>query len=318
VQSFPSIWLQMEFRTTNIFNQLTMRTTYKWSKATDNTSEIFGSFGGANTVAFSQDPLNNTSAEHGISGQNFPNTWTLSFNEAIPVFKSQRGIMGHAFGGWSVAATYILQSGQPYTPVEFFSSYALSPYDTSDVFHFLAAFNSGSDTARPFISNVSAPPTAIGVYAADACGFFGNPTVCAAPANALYDYTALNASGGATANTVTPNQEHFILNAFEAQTINGTPYGTAARNSLRDYKTNNANIQIAKTSNWGERVRILWQMSLVNAFNHPNYGGPLSGSLGIDPFVEDAGLVAFGTGFANPAVQGGGNRTIRFGLRVSF
>ncbi|HSZ62132.1 MAG TPA: TonB-dependent receptor [Terriglobales bacterium] len=310
--------LQMEFRTTNLFNQLTMRTTYTWSKATDNTSEIFGSFGGANTVAFSQDPLNNTSAEHGISGQNFPNSWTLSFNEAIPVFRSQRGILGHAFGGWSVAGTYILQSGQAYTPVEFFSAYALSPYDASDVFHFLAAFNSGSDTARPFISNVSAPPAAIGVYAADACGLFGNPTVCAAPANALYDYTALNASGGATANTVTPSQEHFILNAFEAQTINGTPYGTAARNSLRDYKTNNANIQIAKTSNWGERVRIVWQMSLVNAFNHPNYGGPLSGSLGIDPFVEDAGLVALGTGFANPAVQGGGNRTIRFGLRVSF
>jgi len=302
--------LQAELRTTNLFHQLTMKTNYTWSKTTDNASEIFGTFTGSSTFAFSQDPLNNTTGEHGISGQDFPNTWTVSFNEAIPVFKSQEGIIGHMFGGWSVAGSYILQSGQAYTPGEFFSAYALSPYNTSDL-SFLSAFNSGSDTARPFISNVSAPASAIGVYAADACGFFGNPIVCAAPANTLYDYTALNASGGATANEVSAKQEHFILNAFQAQTINGTPFGTAARNSLRDYKTNTANFQIAKTSNWGERVRIVWHMSMVNVFNHPNYST-------IDPFVEDAGVVALGTGFANPTVQNGGNRTIRFGLKVSF
>jgi hypothetical protein len=309
--------LQMEFRANSLFNQLTMKTSYTWSKSTDNTSEIFGSFAGSNTVAFSQDPLNNTTAEHGISGQDFPNTWTLSFNEEIPVFKSQHGIVGHAFGGWSVQGTYILQSGQAYTPVEAFSGYALSPYDSTDAFHFLAAFNSGLDTSRPFVSNTSAPVAAIGVYAADACGLFGNAAVCAAPANALYDYTALNASGGATANVVTPKQEHFILNAFEAQTIYGTPYGDAARNSLRDFKTNTANLQLAKTSNWGERVRIVWHMSMVNAFNRANYAS-------IDPFLEDAGLVGLGTGFANPYVQnsapgnGSSNRLIRFGLKVSF
>ncbi len=308
--------LQAELRTTNLFHQLTLKTSYTWSKTTDNTSEIFGSFSGANTVTFSQDPLNYTSSEHGLSGLDFPNTWTLSFNEEIPVYRSQRGIVGHALGGWSVAGTYILQSGQTYTPVEFFSAYALSPYNTSDL-SFLGAFNSGSDTARPFISNSSAPPAAIGVYAADACGFFGNPTVCAAPANALYDYTALNASGGATANTVTANQVHFILNAFEAQTINGTPFGNAARNGLRDFWTNTANFQLAKTSNWGERVRIVWHMSMVNVFNHPNYAT-------IDPFIEDAGLVSLGTGFANPYVQnsspgnGTSNRVIRFGLKVTF
>jgi hypothetical protein len=302
--------LQAEFRTTNLFNQLTMKTNYTWSKTTDNASEIFGTFGGGGTVAFSQNPFNYTSAEHGLSGLDFPQTWTLSFNEAIPAFKGQHGFLGHAFGGWSVAGTYILQSGQAYTPLEFFSAYALSPYDISDQ-GFQGAFNSGSDTARPFLSNPHAPANAIGVYAADACGFFGNPTVCSAAPNALYDYTALNTSGGATANTVTPNQEHYILNAYEAQTTTGTPFGNAPRNSLRDYKSNVANFSVAKTSNWGERVRLIWHMSMVNAFNHPNYAS-------IDPFVEDAGLVSLGTGFANPVVQNGGNRAIRFGLRVTF
>lgn len=302
--------LQAEFRTNNLFNQLTLKTNYTWSKTTDNASEIFGSFAGGGTVAFSQNPFNFTNEEHSLSGLDFPQSWTLSFNEAIPGFKGQHGILGHAFGGWSIAGSYILQSGQTYTPVEFFSANALSPFDVSDQ-QFLAGFNSGSDTARPFLSNRSAPADSIGVYAVDACPLFKNKTVCGAAPNALYDYTALNASAGKTANTVTANQEHFILNAFEAQTINGTPFGTAGRNSLRDAMTNTANFQLAKTSNWGERVRINFHMSMVNAFNHPNYAT-------IDPFLEDAGVVGFSTGFANPSVQNGGNRTIRFGLKVTF
>ena len=80
------------------------------------------------------------------------------------------------------------------------------------------------------------------------------------------------------------NQVHFIANTNEAQVLNGTPYGNAGRNVLRDYKTNSANFQVAKTVNWGERARIIWHMSMVNAFNHPNYAS-------IDPFLEDAGLV---------------------------
>jgi hypothetical protein len=93
--------------------------------------------------------------------------------------------------------------------------------------------------------------------------------------------------------------------------VNGTPFGNAPRNSLRDYKSNIGNFQVAKTSNWGERVRLVWHMSMVNVFNHPNYAS-------IDPFLEDAGIVSLGTGFANPIVQNGGNRVIRFGMRVTF
>jgi len=304
--------LQTEFRTNNLFNQLSMRANYSWSKTTDNASEIFGTFGGATTVAFSQDPWNYTTAEHGLSGLDFPQSFALSFNEDIPLLRSQRGILGHAFGGWSIGGTYLLQSGQPYNPTEFdsaFSLYGLNPYNVSDQ-SFLGAFNSGSDTTRPFLSNRSAPPTAVGIYAADACDLFGVLCTGVSP-SALYDFTAMNASEGAATNTVSASQERFILNGYEAEIVNGTPFGNVARNSLRDYWTNTANFQISKTSNWGDRVRLVWHMSMVNAFNHPNYGS-------IDPFLEDAGLVGLGTGFANPLVQNGGNRTIRFGMRVTF
>ncbi len=309
--------LQAEFRTTNLFHQLTMKTNYTWSKTTDNVSEIFGTFAGANTVAFSQDPFNYTSAEHGTSGLDFPQTWTLSFNETIPVYKSQQGIVGHILGGWSIAGSYVLQSGQAYNPTEAFFA---SGYDGFGLVNatdgsFLGSFNQGLDTSRPFLSNPSAPAASIGMYAGDACAIYGDPTACGASPTALIDWTALNSVGSTT--VVSPKQEHFILNEAQAQLINGTPYGNAGRNSLRDYKSNTASFQLAKTSNWGERVRLNWHMSMVNVFNHANYAS-------IDPFVEDAGLVGLGTGFANPYVQnsagnqGSANRLIRFGLKVSF
>jgi hypothetical protein len=306
--------LQLEFRTTNIMHQLTMKANYTWSKTTDNASEIFGTFGGGGTVAFSQSPFNFTSAEHGISGLDFPQTGAISFNEEIPFFKSQQGIEGHILGGWSISGTYLLQSGQPYTPQEFIFAYLLSPYDVSDQ-QFLGGFNSGSDTARPFLSNKSAPPTTIGIYAGDACALYGDPVSCGSPSSSLVDFTALNGTGSTT--VVQPNQVHYILNTYEAQVAAGTPFGNAGRNTLRDYKTNIANFQLAKTSNWGDRVRLIWHMSMNNAFNHANYAS-------IDPFMEDAGDIGFGTGFANPYVQnsagvnGSANRLIKFGLRITF
>ena len=300
--------LQTEFRTTNLFNQLTMKTNYTWSKTTDNASEIFPSFGGGGTYAFAQDPLNYKGAEHGLSGLDFPNTWTVSFNETIPGFRTQHGILGHMFGGWSLAGSYILQSGQTYTPEQIFLSSGTSPYNTLDN-SFNGSFNSGFETARPFIGNRSAPAAAVGIYAVDACSLFGDAVSCGASPTSLVDFTALNSTG--TTTVVQANQVHFIANTNEAQIINGTPYGNAGRNILRDYKTNSANFEVAKTVNWGERARIIWHMSMVNAFNHPNYAS-------IDPFLEDAGLVGQATGFANPTVQNGGNRTIRFGLKVSF
>ena len=58
--------------------------------------------------------------------------------------------------------------------MEFFFAYLLSPYNTRDG-SFLNSFNSGSDTARPFLSNRSAPATALGIYAGDACALYGDP-----------------------------------------------------------------------------------------------------------------------------------------------
>src|SRR5262249_39378641 len=76
--------VHVELRTNNLWHQLTMRTSYTFSKATDNADEIFGTFGGGGTLAFSQNPLNFTGDEHGISGLDFPHRFVLSAMEQLP------------------------------------------------------------------------------------------------------------------------------------------------------------------------------------------------------------------------------------------
>ena len=108
----------------------------------------------------------------------------------------------------------------------------------------------------------------------------------------------------------------FIANGAVSNQVFGTPFGNAGRNILRDYHLNTTNIAIFKTTNISERVHVQFHVDFINAFNHPNFG--LANLNGIDPFIDDAGLAQEFTGFANPAVQDGGIRSIRFGLKLQF
>jgi hypothetical protein len=314
--------LQTELRVNNLWNQLTLKGTYTYSNTTDNASEIFSTFGGGGTSAFSQNYLNNTTAEHGTSGLDFPQSFSVTFTEQIPFFKSQHGFVGHVLGGWVVAGNYFITSGQPYTA----SQAALNcesgggtcspngpdnPYDAN----FNAAFTTVPDGGlRPFLGSNSAPAGTVGIYAVDACNIFGSsatpggPLVgpgCALPATQLISLNDINASGSTT--PVSNKQVRFIANTAEADAVFGTPFGNVGRNTLRDYWTNTGNFALFKNFKIKERVTLVWHMQMLNVFNHPNFAS-------IDPFIDDAGLTSLETGFANPSLQNGGNRLIKFGL----
>ena len=156
------------------------------------------------------------------------------------------------------------------------------------------------------MGNPSAPATAIGVYAGDACNYFGDTFSCSQAPATLVDFTDLNTGG--SGRVVDQSQVHLIMNGPEANSIYGTPWGTAPRSSLRDAWTNSANFQIGKNIKIGERVNINWHMSLVNAFNHAN-------PIDVDPILEDAGDNGEFDGFGDPSLFDGGHRTVRFGLR---
>jgi hypothetical protein len=308
--------LQMELRSTRLWNQLALKTSYTFSKTTDNASEIFSSFAGGGSEAFSQSQVNFTGEEHGLSGLDFRHNWTLSFYEDIPAFRAQHGVVGHILGGWAVSGTYFMASGQPYTPIQFALNGA-SYYDNA----FASAFYGTVDQAlRPFLGSLSAPVTSVGIFAGDALGCDGsvaNPCPAGITPTTLLSLNQLNIDG--TNKVVTNKDVRFIANTPGANTVFGTPFGNVARNSVRDARTNIGSFSLFKTVKVRETFKVVWHMSMVNVFNHPNFSS-------IDPFLDDAGLHSEGTGFGDPTVTTGGvlsavgvpGRVIRFGITLRF
>jgi hypothetical protein len=300
---------QTELRSTNLWNQLTMSTSFTWSKTTDNTSEIFSSLAGGNTVTIAQDPLDYVHAEHAISGQDLPGSWTLSFYEDLPWLRHQHGLVGHILGGWALSGDYRIQSGQPYTPAQAFLA-----GDTGANW-FDSTVNSGffsypSISVRPFYGSATAPVSNVGIYAGDACAYGGpkDPS-CAFAANALLNFNQWNTVGTA-AGTAT-SAVRFIVNGKEAETVYGTPFGNVPRNPVRDYEINRADFAIYKNIKVTERVKVRFDVSALNVFNHVNFTS-------VDPFLDDAGALSETTGFGIPSLFSGGNRQINLALRIDF
>jgi len=233
--------LQMEFRANNLFKQLTIRSAYTFSKTSDNVSEIFSTFGGGNTSAFAQNSLAQQ-GEYAPSGLSIPHQWAILFNEDLPFFKEHHGVVGHVLGGWSFSGNYVIASGQGYTPSQFiFAEFTANNYFDSGFYN---SFNSGAELARPFIGNLSAPATAVGMYAGDACNIFsfsGTDPLCTGNPNQLVSITAVGKSGCESNSNincpfvpVTKNQVRFIVNSGQSEAVFGTPFGNATRNIVTD------------------------------------------------------------------------------------
>jgi hypothetical protein len=232
--------------------------------------------------------------------------------ESLPFYRSQRGFWGHTLGGWSISGSYILSSGQPYTPIQYYLNYFSGGgvYDTA----FDQANIGVYETARPFVLNSSAPAPTVAIYGADLCAITrgagcGNP-------GQLYSWNAFNATGAVL--PVSASQARFLVNGAYADSIYKQPWGTAGRNILRDAATNQGNLQISKETKISERIKVGFDASFLNVFNHPNF-------YSVDTFIEDAGLTSEGRGFATPSLTSGGlfngsgeGREIKFGLRMSF
>jgi hypothetical protein len=283
--------VQAEIRSNSLFQQLTMRTGYTYSKTSDNTSEIFATFAAGNTTPVPQNPIQPVNGEYSFSGLDFPNTFYALVNEQIPFFKNQHGWVGHLLGGWGISANYIFQTGQRYTPTQvtgIAQATAAGNFYDSD---FLAAFNAGIDSARPFIGNLSAPKTSVGIFAGDACALFS--TGCALTPNQLISLNAINITGAAVPTT--NNLVRYIVNGGTAQAIFGTPFGNMPRNIAQDARTNIGSIAVSKSFNIKERASFEFRVTSVNVLNHPNFAS-------VDPFVEDAGNFAQFNGFGNPKV----------------
>jgi len=290
--------IQTEFRANNLFKQMSVRASYTHSKTLDNVSEIFGTFGGGTTFSLAQNPLNTNSGEYSRSGLDFPNTFTATVVEDLPIFKEQHGFVGHVLGGWSMSGSYVWESGQTFTP----ETVVLPGSQSGDFFDvgFLNQFNSGLFPARPFIGNLSAPVDSVGVF----CGDVLSSTTCAnggVATNQLISLNALNATPptatAPTISAVTNSQVRYIANGGVAETVFGTPFGNAPRGIGRDAPLNYLNASVTKRLKFNERASVEFRFTALNSLNHANFAT-------VNPFIENAGTGLFGNAFALPQLTG--------------
>jgi outer membrane receptor protein involved in Fe transport len=274
--------------------------TYTWSKALDNASEVFN-FAGGNSVAVSQNPLNLTSGEKSYSGFDVPHSFTMNLIYELPFMRDQRGILGRAVGGWQVNATARVQNGVRFTPTH--PSAARNPYE--DV-TFMATFF-GNSQMRPFAGNPNAPAGSVAITDVDACIFYarcgttaGNPNLRTS-STGYYLMSDLNRN---VFTSVSPNDVRYIVNGPGAAIKFNNPFGTVARNSAFSDRIETVDFSLFKTFKIWEAVNIQYQLTLINALNHPVFGTPNTNVDNIN--------------FFNFQENDGGRRTISMGLRVRF
>ena len=188
----------------------------------------------------------------------------------LPFLRAQHGWAGRVLGGWSLSGSYIISSGQPYTPLQYELNYETggTAYDTS----FDLANVGTYETARPYVLTPSAPAGQVAIYGGDLCTLSG--TAGCGSLNQLYSWNAFNTTGAV--QSISASQARFVVNGAYANSVYVEPWGTAARNSLRDAAINEANFQISKDTNVTERVKIRVDAAFQNVFNHPNFSSVVS------------------------------------------
>ena len=289
--------LQTEFRVAS-WHGVSGAASYSWSKTLDNSSEIFSTGSGGNTVASAQNPFDISRGEKSLSGLDFPNVASLYVIYELPFYKNQSGFIGKVLGGYQANATWRYSSGQVWTP-------ALIPgLDNSACQRSWDGTFIGLSSCRPFLGSAAAP--------IDSVGQCSDATL---PDCGLVNYY----TGAAT----TKSAVHWIYNDTTAATFFRTPYGNVRRNpGVRGQAVNAVNFSMFKNTKLNERVAFRLEAQVYNLFNHQFRGVP-------DPVVDDVNLAnggSFGNNFfnnsggdyTNVVLNGIGRRRLILGGKFTF
>jgi outer membrane receptor protein involved in Fe transport len=279
-----------------MFNQLSMGMSYTFSKALDNASEVFS----ANESAGPQNPFDRA-GERGYSGFDRRHIFAMNWVWDVPLYKDQRGFLGHVLGGWQLNGIYQISSGQRFTPSQLCNALCVGVGYGDPTWD--AGFL-GLDSLRPFSGNPKAPLTSVGMSQIDASFIFGTDIL---DPKGFYDLNALNLGNSVV---VTKDQVRYIYNGPGAAKIFGSPYGNVSRGAEMGPINNNFNLGLFKNVKVSERVRLQLRLEAFNAFNHPNGGGV--------PNIFVEGALASGTVFNDVGEIEYQRRIVQIGAKIIF
>src|SRR5262249_8128269 len=137
-----------------LFNQLTVGSSYTWSKALDTASEVIG-LGLAGSL--SQAAFDILGSEKSFAAFDRRHVFSINGIWDIPAFKDQKGPIGKVLGGWQINSVYLISSGQRYTVANAFNN-TLNALGLPVYSQQITA-----DRTRPFVGNPNADRTQVGI-----------------------------------------------------------------------------------------------------------------------------------------------------------
>jgi hypothetical protein len=244
------------------FHGLTGDFAYTFSKALDNTSEIFSSTGG-NSTPIAVNPFDPNRTERGISAESYPHVFTTYLVYELPWKSTQQGFVGRMVGGWQISGTHRYQSGVAVTAVQ--NTNNGDPYcDATFNNNFIGAT---LDSCRPILSNPSAPFNTAGRYLT--ATQLINVNNCMS--------TATGIPGTAACPFISSSDVHFIVNnTFAVNALcGGNPFAcTVGRNVSRTEPRNQVDLSLQKTFKLRERLGLTLRGDALNALNYQFLGAP--------------------------------------------
>jgi hypothetical protein len=269
---YNGLQTQVTMRT---FHGFTGNVNYTWSRTIDNTSEIYSTYVGGNTIAVPQNPLNNSIGELGVSGNSYPNVFSVGMVYQVPQFHTSSNILSRIVNGFQANGIYQYNSGQPFNAYQpllnlygLDSSYCDTAFNQSSV-------GPGADSCRLILSNKGAPLNSVAILYAGTFYELGS---------------FLNTNNPAT---IAPSAVHWLINNSGTANLLNNPYPGSGRNILRAQPYNNFDASIFKTTKLTERVDMQLQLTAFNSLNHQYRGTPLANvfndtpGIPVNPFLSN-------------------------------
>jgi hypothetical protein len=258
---------------------------YTFSHATDEQSAMGLFYNGSN-------PLNLRSG-YGLSDFDRKHVINFTYLYQLPKFAAITSLKGKFVDGWAIEGLAIIQSGQPYSVVDYSGAVGSIFYGTSDG-----------------ITNPVVPLTS-------SC----SPS------------QALTGANGATPGSPALNASCFALPLLAAGALNGavpagdtfeTNFGSGERNIFRQGWQKRTDLSLVKMTQLTERVNVKFSFDVFNVTNTPSFDIPVdnvSQNLFFNDFpVYGSNLysppTASGLGIVNKTI--GSPRQIQMSLRFSF
>lgn len=279
--------------TSRNFHGLTGTLNFTWSKAIDNTSEIFSTFAGGNTVTFAENPLNPNQPERAVSGDSEKFVSSSNFSYLTPHYHGN-SMMQMLINGYRLDSIWTFNTGAPasawqYGFFEECGAINCPVWQSYSDENFAGWQLSGYDNARPVISNRAAPITTVGIY--------DDGSICG------------NGKGYMNWATCAPTSAadvHWLRNTQLVADMSHSPYVGVGRNTLRAQSWNNFDASIQKETKLTERLMMTISAIAYNALNRQYLGTP-------DTLIDDVG-----GSFMDNRYLYGSNRNTQLKVDFSF